>query len=114
MPHPIPVWLGTGFGEAALRRVARLADGWTPLTDPTPHLPRLQQCMREAGRDPSRLKVRGAVIAGPDNKAAVETGRKLAAAGVTHINILAPPNVDPWGALSNIIAARKSLAEALG
>jgi probable F420-dependent oxidoreductase len=111
---PIPIWLGTEFGEAALRRVARLADGWMPLTDPTSHLPRLQQYLREAGRDPSQLKVRGAVIAGSDTKAAVETGRKLAAAGVTHINILAPPDVDPWGALPNIIAARKALAEALG
>jgi probable F420-dependent oxidoreductase len=111
---PIPIWLGTEFGELALRRVARLADGWMPLSDPMSNMPRLQQYIREAGRDPSQLKVRGPLIAGDDTKAAVETGRKLAAAGVSHINIITPPDRDPQGALRNVIATRKALGEALG
>ncbi len=111
---PIPIWLGTEGGEAPLRRVARLADGWMPLGDPLPDLPRLQQYVREAGRDPSQLKVRAAVVAAADLKPAIERGRKLAAAGVTHINVVAPPDADPQVALPTIVAARKALAESLG
>jgi alkanesulfonate monooxygenase SsuD/methylene tetrahydromethanopterin reductase-like flavin-dependent oxidoreductase (luciferase family) len=32
----IPLWFGTETGERALRRVARLADGWMSLGDPAP------------------------------------------------------------------------------
>ena len=110
---PISIWLGTESGEIALRRVARLADGWMPLGDPISVLPRLQQYMREAGRDPSRLKVRASLVAGSDTKAAVETGQKLAAAGVSHINIVAAPDLDASEAMPSIIATRTSLAKAL-
>ncbi|MBV8186372.1 MAG: TIGR03619 family F420-dependent LLM class oxidoreductase [Alphaproteobacteria bacterium] len=111
---PIPIWMGTESGEVALRRVARIADGWMSLGDPLTDLPRLQQYMREAGRDPSQLKVRGPLVAGDDTKAAVERARTLAAAGVTHINVVAPPDRGPQVALRGIVATRKALAEALG
>jgi probable F420-dependent oxidoreductase len=111
---PIPIWMGTESGEKALRRVARIADGWMSLGDPLPDIPRLQQFMREAGRDPSALKVRGPLVAGDDLKATVERGRTLAAGGVSHINIVAPPDRDPRAALPTIVATRKALAEALG
>src|SRR5580658_1758898 len=32
---PIPLWFGSESGEPALRRVAKLADGWMSLGDPT-------------------------------------------------------------------------------
>jgi probable F420-dependent oxidoreductase len=108
---PIPVWMGTDTGEIALRRAARLADGWMPLGDPVPVLPRLHQYMRDAGRDPSELKVRASLVANADTKAAVEMRRKLAAAGVTHINVTAPPDLDTSTALRAIAATRKALAE---
>jgi probable F420-dependent oxidoreductase len=111
---PIPIWMGTESGEVALRRVARLADGWMSLGDPLPDIPRLQQYMREAGRDPARLNVRGPLVVGDDLKATVERGRTLAAGGVTHINLVAPPDRDPRAALPAIVAARKALSEALG
>ena len=110
----IPVWMGTESGEVALRRVARIADGWMPLGDPIPDLPRLQQYMRDAGRDPKELNVRGALVAGADMKAAIDRGRKLATAGVSHINVIASPDRDPQVALREIVATRKALAEALG
>ena len=111
----IPLWFGTETGETALRRVARLADGWMSLGDPTEHLPRLRQYMREAGRDPQQLMVRGPLTAGEGGKTAwVEAGRKLHAAGVTHINILAPPDAAPMQALPRIIEARQVLADTLG
>jgi probable F420-dependent oxidoreductase len=111
----IPVWFGSESGEKALRRVAKLADGWMSLGDPTPDLPRLRQYMQEAGRDPATLMVRGPLLAGDGGDVAwVATGRKLQAAGVTHINITAPLDLAPAQALSRITEARRVLAEALG
>jgi probable F420-dependent oxidoreductase len=107
----IPIWLGTEFAETALRRVARIADGWMPLADPVAHLPRLRQLMREAGRDPATLMVRGPlVVQGSDKAAWRAAARRLQDAGVTHINIVAPPDVTPAEALPKIIAARQALA----
>jgi probable F420-dependent oxidoreductase len=106
----IPIWLGTEFGETALRRVARLADGWMPLADPVAHLPRLRQFMREAGRDPSALMVRGPlVVQGNDRTAWRAAARRLQDAGVTHLNIVAPPDITPTEALPKIIEARHAL-----
>ena len=110
----IPIWFGTESGEPALRRVARLADGWMSLGDPTADLPRLHQYMREVGRDPRQLMVRGPLAASAGGKPAwLEAGRKLQAAGVTHINITAPLDLAPAQALPRIIEVRNVLAEAL-
>ncbi len=68
LQRPIPIWMG-GESEAALRRVARLADGWMAggtLRTPTARLPerpggypamvaRLRQYASEAGRDPRAI-----------------------------------------------------------
>jgi probable F420-dependent oxidoreductase len=109
LPH-IPIWLGTQTGETALRRVARLADGWMPLTDPVEHLPRLRQLMREAGRDPSTLMIRSTLVARGNDKAAWRVAaRRLRDAGVTHVNIVAPSDVAPAEALPKIIEARQAL-----
>lgn len=110
----IPIWFGTETGEAALRRVARLADGWMSLGDPVEHLPRLRQYMREAGRDPSRLMVRGPLVVQDGDKAKwLAAGRRLQDAGVTHINVVAPPDAAPMQALPRIIEARHALAEVM-
>ena len=111
----IPIWFGSESGEKALRRVANLADGWMSLGDPTPDLPRLRQYMQEAGRDPATLMVRGPLMAGDGGAAAwIAAGRKLQAAGVTHLNIIAPLDLPPAQALSRIVEARRVLADALG
>ncbi|HEY1936071.1 MAG TPA: TIGR03619 family F420-dependent LLM class oxidoreductase [Acetobacteraceae bacterium] len=110
----IPLWFGTETGEAALRRVARMADGWMSLGDPVEHLPRLRQYMQEAGRDPSALMVRGPVVVqGSDKAVWIGAGRRLRDAGVTHLNIIAPPDAPPMQALPRIIEARQVLAQAL-
>ena len=110
----IPLWFGSETGERVLRRVARLADGWMSLGDPTPDLPRLRGYMQEAGRDPGTLKVRGPLLAGDGGEAAwVATGKKLQAAGVTHINVTPPLDLAPDQGLQRVIAARKVLADAL-
>jgi probable F420-dependent oxidoreductase len=111
----IPLWFGTESGETALRRVARLADGWMSLGDPTPDLPRLRQYMQEAGRDPATLMVRGPLMAGDGGEAAwIAAGQKLRAGGVTHINITAPLDFAPAEALKRVAEARRVLADALG
>jgi probable F420-dependent oxidoreductase len=65
-PYP-PMWIG-GESEPALRRVAKLGDGWYPLgtnpQHPLDSLPRLRagiekmrQRVRDAGRDPARIAI---------------------------------------------------------
>jgi len=112
---PIPVWFGSETGEPALRRVARLADGWMSMGDPTPHLPRLRQYMLEAGRNPETLLVRGPLVAGDGGPAAwISAAKELQQAGVTHLNVTAPLDLPPDQALPRAIEARRVIADALG
>jgi alkanesulfonate monooxygenase SsuD/methylene tetrahydromethanopterin reductase-like flavin-dependent oxidoreductase (luciferase family) len=95
--------------------VARLADGWMTIGDFLPHVPRFQQYLRDAGRDPAGFPIRGSLVAGDGGPAAwVETGRKYQAAGITHITIGAPPTLTLAQALERLAAARAELAQALG
>lgn len=67
LQRPIPIWMGGGVGrggivDAALRRVARLADGWCPLPAGDEGMMieargRLKKYLEEAGRDPSTFPV---------------------------------------------------------
>lgn len=110
----IPIWFGTESGEKALRRVARLADGWMSLGDPTPDIPRLAEFMTEAGRNPADLKIRGPLLADDRGaKAWVEAAGRLRAAGVTHINIFPPPDLKPEQAVARVAEARDAVARSL-
>ena len=113
---PIPIWFGTGLAEErVLRRVARLADGWMPLGDPSPAMPKMRDLMQQAGRDPSKLMVRASVTAGNDGPATwVAAAKALQAAGVTHINIGTPPDLAPADAQKRVIEARNVLAKEVG
>ena len=75
--RPIPIWFGVGSRErpvppdAALRRIARLADGWSPNFNPDGQgkalVERVHQYARDAGRDPATLPLEGRVhLAGQD------------------------------------------------
>jgi probable F420-dependent oxidoreductase len=111
----MPIWFGTGTNEAVLRRVARLADGWLTIGDFLPHIPRFQQYLREAGRDPARFPIRGSLTAGDGGPDAwVATARKYQDAGVTHITIGAPPTFSPPQTLDRVAAARAAIVKALG
>jgi alkanesulfonate monooxygenase SsuD/methylene tetrahydromethanopterin reductase-like flavin-dependent oxidoreductase (luciferase family) len=69
--RPIPIWFGVGSRnqpvppEAALRRIARLADGWSPNFAPDTQgetlVARVHQYAREAGRDPAKLPLEGRI-----------------------------------------------------
>ena len=69
--RPIPIWFGVGSRdqpvppEAALRRIARLADGWSPNFAPDTQgqalVARVHQHARETGRDPATLPLEGRI-----------------------------------------------------
>jgi probable F420-dependent oxidoreductase len=58
-PHP-PIYLGA-FVPAALKRLARLADGWNPVFLPVPVMAEMfgsiKHMAQEAGRDPSSISM---------------------------------------------------------
>jgi len=58
-PHP-PIYLGA-FVPAALKRLARLADGWNPVFLPIPVMAEMfkgiKQMAKEAGRDPGAISM---------------------------------------------------------
>jgi probable F420-dependent oxidoreductase len=88
--RPIPIWMGADE-EVAVKRVARLADGWfshlAPNDEGRAALERFRGYVREAGRDPARVGVEGRVAAtgSPDEWARkAETFRDM---GMTHIEL---------------------------
>jgi hypothetical protein len=98
-----------------LRRMAKLADGWVPMGDPTEAMPRLKQYVEEAGRDPSTFGLTARVVAGPGGPGAwIESARKLQALGATHLTLAAPPDVQGPAVLERLIEAKQALAAELG
>jgi probable F420-dependent oxidoreductase len=88
--RPIPVWFG-GTDDRALRRLARLGDGWFPLLAPDEKcrdaIQRVAVYAREAGRDPREIGIEGRITygQGPDTwVTTVESWQKL---GATHLSI---------------------------
>jgi hypothetical protein len=69
--RPIPIWFGVGSRDhpvppdAALRRIGRLADGWSPNFTPDAQgaalVARVHQYARDAGRDPAQLPLEGRI-----------------------------------------------------
>jgi probable F420-dependent oxidoreductase len=59
--RPIPIWLG-GSSDAAVKRAARLGDGWMPIMPPdeaAPKLAALRQHLEAFGRDPAKFGIEG-------------------------------------------------------
>ena len=96
--RPIPVWLGVGSPlapippDVALRRVARIADGWCPNFSPDESGYALQEkvhnYMAEYGRDPSELGLDGRM--GTASSPPDAWGERVAAwheMGASHLSI---------------------------
>ncbi len=96
--QPIPVWLGVGSPAApvppdvALRRVARIADGWCPNFSPDESGYALQEkvhgYMAEYGREPSELGLDGRLkTAGASPKDWAEEVAAWRQMGASHLSI---------------------------
>jgi probable F420-dependent oxidoreductase len=68
--RPIPIWFG-GSDDRALRRLARLGDGWFPLVGPDEKcremIERIHGYAREAGRDPKAIGIEGRITFGQNS-----------------------------------------------
>ena len=112
---PIPIWVGTETSEPVLRRVARLGDGWMTIGNFLPHVPRFQQYLRDAGRDPAGFPIRGSLVASDERPEAwLKTARAYRDAGVTHLTLGAPPGLSTELTLKRIVEAREALVSGLG
>ena len=116
IPPPIPIWIGSGTDERVLQRVARLADGWTPMGDPEPVLPDLRRCVEEAGRDPATFGLTMRVITSDDGPDAwLAQARRAQTLGATELTLTPPPSAaSPADVLGRLIGAREVLAAELG
>ena len=89
--RPIPIWFG-GTDDRALRRLAKLGDGWFPLLGPDEKcramIETIRQYAREAGRDPDAIGIEGRISYGQGTPEAwlkdIEAWRKL---GATHVSL---------------------------
>lgn len=87
----IPIWMG-GTSEKALRRIARLADGWFPQGKPDDDmraiLERLRAWTAEAGRDPASLGIEARInAASGDLGEWVRQTEAWQALGATHASL---------------------------
>ena len=88
--RPIPIWFG-GSDERALRRLARLGDGWFPLLGPDDKcramIDKVRSFAKDAGRDPQAIGIEGRVPYGqgvPDEwRATMAAWKNL---GASHVS----------------------------
>ena len=88
--RPIPVWFG-GNAEAALRRLARLGDGWIALhrraAEARPALQMLERFLEEAGRSRSQVGLEARISYETGDPQVWETLlREWQAEGATHLS----------------------------
>jgi len=88
--RPIPLWMGADE-EVAVKRVARLADGWfshlAPNEEGRAGLERFRGYVREAGRDPARVGVEGRVAATGSVDEWVRQADVFRDMGMTHLEL---------------------------
>jgi probable F420-dependent oxidoreductase len=89
--RPIPIWFG-GTDERALRRLAKLGDGWFPQMGPDEKcqaaIEKIRAYAKEAGRDPDQIGIEGRMHY---DKGSAETWVKELEAwkklGATHVTL---------------------------
>ena len=112
--QPIPIWFGSQFGEAAMRRVAAKGDGWMALMDPTEAMPRFQQYVSEAGRDPGAVKIMSNIYVGDEGADKwIAEAKRLHGLGVTHITINAAPGTAAEAGVKRVVEMRDILSGAV-
>ena len=87
--RPIPIWLG-GFADVALRRAARIADGFIfadGATNAFEAAPRLRGFLKDEGRDVAGFGMQTNMLMARTPEAVVETVRRWLDIGGTHAAI---------------------------
>ena len=118
----IPVMMGTGASDAALRRVVRSADGWLPLLIPgldpigfRDGVVRLRQLCEEAGRDPATMAIHARTMLGPGWEDAVAEAQELGCATCSiGFNRMANPGLDHAEHLRRLIEAKPTVDRITG
>jgi probable F420-dependent oxidoreductase len=121
-PRPIPILIGTGASEPALRRVVRKADGWMPLLLPGldkddigTAVARLRRIAAEEKRDPASLPIHGRVYLGEGWRRGVEQALGL---GFSHLaigfNRIANPGRSHDEHLEAIVAVKPEIDRMVG
>jgi probable F420-dependent oxidoreductase len=111
-PGGIPILIG-GESRPAMRRVARLGDGWLPYNLPVEEaaaaIAALRAMTREYGRDPERLRIIKIVYA----NARLDDLKRYRDAGVTEFNIASSGEVplDEAGIRAKFAGFAKTLVE---
>ena len=88
--RPIPIWFGA-TDDRALRRLAKLGDGWFPLMAPDEKcreaLGNIRRYAREAGRNPSEIGIEGRISYGQGSPEAwLKELQAWQALGATHLS----------------------------
>jgi probable F420-dependent oxidoreductase len=102
-PKPVqpggpPVWFSGTLNPRNVERIVRLGDGWIPIMTATRDdlaegVKRLRDALAAAGRDPSKLRVRGSLdpVRGDDRRPSLaltlEGAHALAAAGASDVQL---------------------------
>ena len=98
-PRRIPIWFG-GYTPAALRRAARLGDGFT-FGDSGPDTialaDRLRELLADQGRDPDRFALEGEANYGIGPERWTELVDGARAAGFSHFSINCQSTTCEWG-----------------
>ncbi|MDR5684155.1 MAG: LLM class F420-dependent oxidoreductase [Armatimonadota bacterium] len=113
--RPIPIWMG-GAAEGALRRIARIADGWFPQLRAGPQaaevVERVRCYVREARRPVELFGIEGRISAAGASEAewieALEAWRKM---GATHVSFnTMRGGLSPAGHIEAIRRIREAIA----
>ena len=88
--RPIPIWMGADV-ERAIRRIARLGDGWfshvRPNDEGRAQVERFREWVREAGRDPAAVGLEGRVQARSDPDTWAAAAETFGQMGMTDIEL---------------------------
>ena len=90
--RPIPIWFG-GSADAALRRMARLGDGWMsssrlPDDNTKTILSKIRAYLQEAGRDPATFGLDPWIVIGKHPESEwLELAERWRALGATHLGV---------------------------
>jgi probable F420-dependent oxidoreductase len=111
--RPIPIWIGGGFTEPLLRRVARFGDGWMPMLPPGQEtsriIDRLRYHLDQEGRDVASFGLQANVSTERGSETDwLNEAKHLQSLGVTHLSIgRIVRDCAPMDALKRAIAAKE-------